>query len=46
VRPDVVAIDVDLSQLEHADEFRHRFRTRFFDMWIAEQQLVATAGVD
>ena len=41
--PDVVAMDGEVSNSTHADEFRNAYPDRFFEMWIAEQQLVATA---
>jgi transketolase len=42
-RPDVVALDAEVSNSTHADEFKKAYPDRFFEMWIAEQQLVATA---
>ena len=41
--PDVVATDGEVSNSTHADEFKNAYPERFFEMWIAEQQLVATA---
>jgi transketolase len=41
--PDVVATDGEVSNSTHADEFKNAYPDRFFEMWIAEQQLVATA---
>src|SRR2546429_2347267 len=41
--PDVVAMDGEVSNSTHADEFAKAYPGRFFEMWIAEQQLVATA---
>ena len=41
--PDVVAMDGEVSNSTHADEFKNAYPDRFFEMWIAEQQLVATA---
>src|ERR1700675_5009061 len=41
--PDVVAMDGEVSNSTHADEFAKAYPDRFFEMWIAEQQLVATA---
>ena len=41
--PDVVAMDGEVSNSTHADEFAKAYPERFFEMWIAEQQLVATA---
>jgi len=42
-RPDVVALDGEVSNSTHADEFAHAYPDRFFEMYIAEQQLVASA---
>ena len=41
--PDVVVMDGEVSNSTHADEFAKAHPERFFEMWIAEQQLVATA---
>jgi transketolase len=41
--PEVVAMDGEVSNSTHADEFAKAHPDRFFEMWIAEQQLVATA---
>jgi transketolase len=41
--PDVVAMDGEVSNSTHADEFAKAHPERFFEMWIAEQQLVAAA---
>ena len=41
--PDVVAMDAEVSNSTHADEFGKAHPDRFFEIWIAEQQLVATA---
>jgi transketolase len=41
--PDVVAMDGEVSNSTHADEFAKAFPDRFFEIYIAEQQLVATA---
>ncbi|HEV2477524.1 MAG TPA: transketolase, partial [Candidatus Dormibacteraeota bacterium] len=41
--PEVVAMDGEVSNSTHADEFAHAHPDRFFEMYIAEQQLVATA---
>ena len=43
VRPDVVALDGEVSNSTHADEFKKAYPDRFFEMFIAEQQLVAAA---
>ncbi len=42
-RPEVVALDGEVSNSTHADEFNHAFPARFFEMYIAEQQLVSAA---
>src|SRR6202011_3198828 len=42
-RSDVVAMDGEVSNSTHADEFAKKYPERFFEMFIAEQQLVATA---
>jgi transketolase len=39
----VVALDGEVSNSTHADEFAKAFPDRFFEMFIAEQQLVAAA---
>jgi transketolase len=41
--PDVVAMDAEVSNSTHADEFKNAYPDRFFEIWIAEQQLVAVA---
>jgi transketolase len=42
-RPDVVAMDGEVSNSTHADEFAKAHPERFFEMFIAEQMLVAAA---
>jgi transketolase len=42
-RPDVVAMDGEVSNSTHADEFAHAYPDRFFEMFIAEQMLVSAA---
>jgi transketolase len=42
-RSEVVALDAEVSNSTHADEFAKAHRDRFFEMYIAEQQLVAAA---
>jgi len=42
-RLDVVATDAEVSNSTHADEFKKKYPDRFFEMYIAEQQLVSTA---
>jgi transketolase len=42
-RPDMVALDGEVSNSTHADEFKKAFPERFFEMFIAEQQLVGAA---
>jgi transketolase len=41
--PEVVATDGEVSNSTHADEFAKAYPDRYFEMWIAEQQMVATA---
>jgi transketolase len=41
--PDVVATDAEVSNSTHADEFAKAHPERYFEMWIAEQQMLATA---
>jgi transketolase len=42
-RRDVVAMDGEVSNSTFADEFAQKYPERFFEMYIAEQQLVAAA---
>ncbi|NMH95732.1 transketolase [Pseudonocardia acidicola] len=42
-RRDVVAMDGEVSNSTHADQFAAAFPERYFEMFIAEQQLVAAA---
>lgn len=42
-RPDVVVLDAEVSNSTHAEEFKKAFPDRFFEMFIAEQQMVAAA---
>jgi transketolase len=41
--PDVVAMDGEVSNSTHADEFARAYPDRFFEMYIAEQMLVGAA---
>ena len=41
--PTVVALDGEVSNSTHSDEFAKAFPDRFFEMYIAEQQLIAAA---
>src|SRR5487761_1214401 len=41
--PEVVAMDAEVSNSTYADEFKNAYPDRFFEIWIAEEQLVATA---
>lgn len=43
VRPEVVVLDGEVGNSTHAAEFRDNCPERFFQMFIAEQQLVAAA---
>jgi transketolase len=42
-RNDIVALDGEVSNSTYADEFNKAFPDRFFEMYIAEQQLVSAA---
>src|SRR5437899_7458331 len=42
-RGDIVALDGEVSNSTYADEFRDAIPDRYFEMYIAEQQMVATA---
>ncbi len=42
-RPDVVVLDAEVSNSTHSEEFKKAFPDRFFEMFIAEQQMVAAA---
>ncbi len=42
-RADIVALDGEVSNSTHADEFKKAHPERFFEMYIAEQQMVAAA---
>jgi transketolase len=42
-RPDVVVLDAEVSNSTFADGFKKAYPDRFFEMYIAEQQLVAAA---
>ncbi|HET8752359.1 MAG TPA: transketolase [Gaiellaceae bacterium] len=42
-RGDVVALDGEVSNSTYAEEFRNELPDRYFEMYIAEQQMVATA---
>jgi len=41
--PNVIAVDGEVSNSTYADEFAKAYPDRFFEQFIAEQQLVATA---
>src|SRR5262249_24167408 len=44
--PEMVVLDVEVSNSTHADEFKKAYPDRFFEMFIAEQQLLgATVGL-
>uniref|UniRef100_UPI0023B8134D transketolase C-terminal domain-containing protein n=1 Tax=Arthrobacter sp. I3 TaxID=218158 RepID=UPI0023B8134D len=43
IDPAVVALDGEVSNSTHSDEFAKAFPGRFFEMYIAEQQLIAAA---
>jgi transketolase len=42
-RPDIVAMDGEVSNSTFADQFAREYPERYFEMYIAEQQLVAAA---
>ena len=42
-RPDVVGLDGEVSNSTYAEEFRDAYPDRYFEMYIAEQQMVAAA---
>ncbi len=42
-RPGVVVLDGEVSNSTHADEFAKAYPDRYFEMFIAEQQMVAAA---
>jgi transketolase len=42
-RLDIVALDGEVSNSTHADEFAEAYPDRYFEMFIAEQQMVAAA---
>ena len=42
-RADVVVLDAEVSNSTHAEEFKRTAAERFFEMYIAEQQMVAAA---
>jgi transketolase len=43
-RSDVVVLDGEVSNSTHAEDFKQTAADRFFEMYIAEQQMVAAAG--
>ena len=43
IRGDVVALDGEVSNSTHSEDFRSEHPDRYFEMFIAEQQLVAAA---
>jgi len=43
VRHDVVALDGEVSNSTHSEEFKNAYPDRFFEMFIAEQQMIASA---
>lgn len=42
-RPDVVVLDAEVSNSTYAEDFAEAFPERYFEMYIAEQQMVAAA---
>src|SRR6185312_665006 len=43
IRPDLVALDSEVSNSTFTEEFKNAYPGRFFEMFIAEQQLVSAA---
>ncbi|MYS35667.1 transketolase [Streptomyces sp. KhCrAH-43] len=43
VRPDVVALDAEVGNSTHSEDFKKAYPNRFFQTYIAEQQMVAEA---
>jgi transketolase len=43
IRGDVVALDGEVSNSTHSEDFRAAHEDRYFEMFIAEQQLISTA---
>jgi len=43
IRGDVVALDGEVSNSTHSEDFREAHEDRYFEMFIAEQQLIAAA---
>ncbi len=41
--PDVVVLDAEVSNSTHSEDFKKAFPDRFFEMYIAEQQMVSAA---
>jgi transketolase len=41
--PEMVALDGEVSNSTHSDEFKKAYPDRFFEMYIAEQQMVSAA---
>src|SRR5579883_3473037 len=42
-RPDIIALDGEVSNSTFAEDFAHAYPERYFEMYIAEQQMVAAA---
>lgn len=42
-QPDVIVLDAEVSNSTYAEDFAETFPERYFEMFIAEQQMVATA---
>jgi transketolase len=42
-RPDLVVFDAEVSNSTHTDEFKKAYPDRFFEMFIAEQQMLGAA---
>lgn len=42
-RPEVLVVDAEVNNSTFAEDFAHAYPDRFFEMFVAEQQMVATA---
>jgi transketolase len=43
VRPEIVALDGEVADSTHSEEFAEAFPDRYFEMYISEQQMIAAA---
>lgn len=42
-RPDIIVVDAEVSNSTYTELFAQVYPERYFEMWVAEQQMVATA---